>query len=141
MVSAVHAAMLGFLTTGVLGALHQFEPVVGNRPLRSTRLAAVTLATFLPGVWTLAGGFAHGPSWLVPAGGAAAVAGLLSHLVSLIATIRARRRRMELLHGFVATSAGFLGVGVMLGVAAVLLPMTTTWRVRLVVGEVLALAA
>src|SRR3546814_17351643 len=69
MVAAVHSAMLGFLSTGVLGALHQFAPVVGNRPLRSTRAAAVTMALFLPGVWTLAGGSAHGPSWLVPAGG------------------------------------------------------------------------
>src|SRR3546814_13920053 len=44
MVAAVHSAMLGFLSTGVLGALHQFAPVVGNRPLRSTRAAAVTMA-------------------------------------------------------------------------------------------------
>src|SRR3546814_12225553 len=50
MVAAVHSAMLGFLSTGVLGPLHQFAPVVGNRPLRSTRAAAVTMALFLPGV-------------------------------------------------------------------------------------------
>src|SRR3546814_19944415 len=77
MVAAVHSAMLGFLSTGVLGALHQFAPVVGNRPLRSTRAAAVTMALFLPGVWTLAGGFAHGPSWLVPAGGITATTDIL----------------------------------------------------------------
>src|SRR3546814_16634407 len=77
MVAAVHSAMLGFLSTGVLGALHQFAPVVGNRPLRSTRAAAVTMALFLPGVWTLAGGFAHGPSWLVPAGGTTATPAIL----------------------------------------------------------------
>ena len=42
-VAAVHVGMLAFLTTAVLGAAHQFSPVVGRRPLRSVPAARVTL--------------------------------------------------------------------------------------------------
>src|SRR3546814_10439003 len=96
MVAAVHSAMLGFLGTGVLGALHQFAPVVGNRPLRSTRAAAVTMALFLPGVWTLAGGFAHGPSWLVPAGGITATTAILLAAWNLSGALSSDRKSTRL---------------------------------------------
>ena len=68
-VAAVHVAVLAFLTTGVLGALHQFGPVVGRRPLRSTRVAGATLAGMVATAWLLPSGFAHGPEGLVAAGG------------------------------------------------------------------------
>lgn len=68
-VSAVHVAVLAFLTVGVLGALHQFAPVVGRRPLRSTRAAGVTVGAMVATAWLLPSGFAHGPDWLVPAAG------------------------------------------------------------------------
>jgi hypothetical protein len=61
--------------------------------------------------------------------------------VSLVSTIRARRRRMELLHGFVAVSAVFLLGGVVTGVIAGVAPVDTEWRIRLVSAEVLALTA
>jgi hypothetical protein len=65
----VHVTVLAFLTTAVLGALHQFAPVIGRRPLRSVRAARLTLAGMVATGWLLPTGFAHGPSWLVPAGG------------------------------------------------------------------------
>jgi len=68
-VSAVHVTVLAFLTTAVLGALHQFAPVIGRRPLRSVRVARLTLAGIVATGWLLPTGFAHGPSWLVPVGG------------------------------------------------------------------------
>jgi hypothetical protein len=68
-VSAVHVTVLAFLTTAVLGALHQFAPVIGRRPLRSVAAARVTLVGMVATGWLLPTGFAHGPSWLVPAGG------------------------------------------------------------------------
>ena len=68
-VSAVHVAMLAFLTTGVLGALHQFAPVVARRPLRSTSAAWVTFVGMVATAWILPTGFAHGPEWLVATGG------------------------------------------------------------------------
>ena len=68
-VSAVHVGMLAFLTTAVLGAIHQFAPVVGRRPLRSVRAARLTLVGMVGTAWLLPSGFAHGPEYLVAAGG------------------------------------------------------------------------
>lgn len=69
-VSAVHVCMLAFLTTAVLGALHQFSTVVGRRPLRSVPVARVTLVGMVATAWLLPSGFAHGPEALVAAGAA-----------------------------------------------------------------------
>jgi hypothetical protein len=68
-VSAVHVGVLAFLTTAVLGAAHQFAPVVGRRPLRSVAVARLTLAGMVAAAWMLSSGFAHGPESLVAAGG------------------------------------------------------------------------
>ncbi len=68
-VSAVHVGVLAFLTTAVLGAVHQFAPVVGRRPLRSVAAARVTLVGMVATAWLLPSGFAHGPEQLVAAGG------------------------------------------------------------------------
>ncbi|MFN8035377.1 MAG: hypothetical protein U0V73_05540 [Acidimicrobiia bacterium] len=76
-VATVHVGLLAFLSTAVLGALHQFAPVVGVRPLRSVPIARVTAAAWVAGAWALPFGFAYGPSWLVPAAGAVAYTGVL----------------------------------------------------------------
>jgi hypothetical protein len=75
-VAAVHLGMLAFLSTAMLGAMHQFAPVIGARPLRSARAAYATAAVFVPAVWTLALGFATGHPGLVSAGGATAFCGI-----------------------------------------------------------------
>lgn len=67
--SAVHVGVLAFLTTAVLGAVHQFTPVVARRPLRSVRAARLTLVGMVATAWLLPTGFAHGPEWLVATGG------------------------------------------------------------------------
>ncbi|MCC7077231.1 MAG: hypothetical protein IT198_08910 [Acidimicrobiia bacterium] len=77
-VSAVHLGVLAFLSMTVLGALHQFAPVVGQRRLRSTAAAWVTFVAILATAWAIPTGFAHGPSWLIRAGG---IAGLVAVLV------------------------------------------------------------
>lgn len=68
-VSAVHVGMLAFLTTAVLGAVHQFTPVVGRRPLRSVLAGRLTFLGILITAWLLPTGFAHGPEWLIPTAG------------------------------------------------------------------------
>ncbi|MCC6226142.1 MAG: hypothetical protein IT195_07040 [Microthrixaceae bacterium] len=67
--SAVHVTMLAFLSTAVLGAAHQFTPVVGRRPLRSVLAARVTLVGMVLTSWLIPTGFAHGPESLVATGG------------------------------------------------------------------------
>jgi Cys-tRNA synthase (O-phospho-L-seryl-tRNA:Cys-tRNA synthase) len=44
-VAAAHLGMLATLSMGVLGALHQFTPVVTGRSLRSVNLARCQLAS------------------------------------------------------------------------------------------------
>lgn len=68
-IAVVHFGVLTFLSTAVLGALHQFGPVVGQRPLRSVAAARVTLVAFVATAWLLPVGFAHGPKTLVIAAG------------------------------------------------------------------------
>lgn len=68
-VSAAHTAVLAFLTVAVLGAVHQFGPVAGRRPLRSVPAARLTLVGIVATAWLLPTGFAHGPDWLIPAAG------------------------------------------------------------------------
>ena len=76
-VAAVHLCMLAFLTMAVLGAIHQFAPVVARRPLRSVPAARVTLVGMVATAWLLPSGFAHGPEALVAAGGVTGAATVL----------------------------------------------------------------
>ena len=68
-ISTVHVAVLAFLTTAVLGAVHQFGPVAAQRKLRSILAARVTLVGMVTTAWLLPTGFAHGPEGLVLSGG------------------------------------------------------------------------
>lgn len=54
----VHMAMLAFLSTAVLGASHQFGPVVAGRRLRSVTAGLVTLILWVPAAWLLPYSFA-----------------------------------------------------------------------------------
>ena len=111
-VSAVHVTVLAFLTTAVLGALHQFAPVIGRQPLRSVRAARITLGGIVATGWLLPTGFAHGPSWLVPAGGvigattvALAIWNLSRPLSSPDGGLPARGLRLSL--GYLALTVAF----------------------------------
>jgi len=75
-IAAVHVGLLAFLSTAVLGALHQFGPVVGAQPLRSISVGRVTPVVFFVGAVLLPTGFACGPEWLVPTGGVLAFTGI-----------------------------------------------------------------
>ncbi len=68
-VATAHLAMLAFLTMGVLGALHQFAPVVGQRRLRSSRVAGATLVGMIATVSLLPAGFATGNEAVIVTGG------------------------------------------------------------------------
>ncbi|HET8931142.1 MAG TPA: hypothetical protein VFN21_10835 [Acidimicrobiales bacterium] len=68
-VATVHIAMLAFLSTAVLGASHQFGPVVAGRRLRSVTAGLITLALWVPASWLLPFAFAtHRPVLLEIAG-------------------------------------------------------------------------
>ena len=91
-VAAVHLCMLGFLGTSILGALHQFCPVVGGRPLRSVPVARVTAGLWIPGVAALPIGFASGHPVLVSGAGAAVLGALALSAWNLSAPLSTRGR-------------------------------------------------
>ena len=111
-VAAVHLGMLAFLSTAVLGAMHQFAPVIAARPLHSTRAAYATAAVFVPAVWTLALGFATGNPGVVSAGGAAAFCGIALAVWNLSGPLSARGKGttvlgLRLALGFLVLTAAF----------------------------------
>jgi hypothetical protein len=113
-VSAVHVGMLAFLTTAVLGAVHQFTPVVARRPLRSVVAARATLVGMVATAWLLPSGFAHGPESLVAAGGVTGAATVLVAAWNLSGPLAARDGGVPL--AGLRLSVGFLVVTVAFGV-------------------------
>lgn len=117
-VAAAHFGMVATLSMGVLGALHQFTPVVTQRPLRSTRLAWATFMTWLGVPGCCRPGLPHSRyGWWRRAGGLAAVA---------VTLLRHRKGSLHLV--FVATAAGLLVAGTGLALAATLEMSRTTMR-------------
>lgn len=75
-IAAVHLGVLAFLSTAVLGALHQFGPVVGGQPLRSIRAGVATGVLFVAGAWIIPLGFVSGHNGIVQLGGVLATTGV-----------------------------------------------------------------
>jgi hypothetical protein len=113
-VSAVHVGMLAFLTTAVLGAIHQFAPVVGRRPLRSVLAARLTLVGMVATAWLLPSGFAHGPEALVATGGVIGACTVSLAAWNLSGPLAARDGGVPL--AGLRLSVGFLVVTVAFGV-------------------------
>ncbi|QYG95185.1 hypothetical protein HC251_23985 [Iamia sp. SCSIO 61187] len=113
-VSAVHVGMLAFLTTAVLGAVHQFAPVVGRRPLRSVLAARLTLGGMVATAWLLPSGFAHGPEALVAAGGVIGAVTVALAAWNLSGPLAAREGGVPV--AGLRLSVGFLVVTVAFGV-------------------------
>jgi hypothetical protein len=93
------------------------------------------------GTPVLAAGLLFAVPALAWTGGVAAASGLGCHLASFAGAVRHRRRPLELLHGFLFASAGFLVAAIVLGAAAGIADVDPADRSRLVAGEVAALVA
>lgn len=126
-VAAAHFGVLATLSMGVAGALHQFTPVVTQRPLRSVALAWATFVTWLGASWLLPSGIAAQQEPVVEAGGALAAVAVTLLVVNLSAPLAARGKGHTVpglrlaLAGFAATAipAGvtLLSPGLLAGVA------------------------
>lgn len=109
-VAAAHLAMLATLSMGVLGALHQFTPVITQRPLHSVPLARATFFAWLAGAWLLPVGFATRHETLVEVGGAFAAIAVVLLVVNLWHALAVRHKGAPVmalrlaLGGFVATA-------------------------------------
>ena len=109
-VAAAHFGVLATLSMGVAGALHQFAPVVTQRPLRSAALAWATFVTWLGAAWLLPSGIAAQQEGMVEAGGGLAAIAVTLLAVNLSAPLAARGSGHTVtglrfaLAGFIATA-------------------------------------
>lgn len=132
--AAVHLVTVGWLTLLMLGALHQFVPVITGRRLASDRSPAATLLLVAGGLILMVAGFLALPGgpWpalpaggelLLPLGGSAVVAGAAVALANLGRTL-GRARPLSLPARYVASALGFLALTVLLGLTFAL---AMTW--------------
>ena len=89
-IAAVHFGVLATLTMGVLGATHQFTPVITGRPLRSVRLARVTFVTWLAASWALPLGIGFEQAAVTATSGALSLVGLVLLTWNLAAPLSVR---------------------------------------------------
>ena len=89
-IAAVHFGVLATLSMGILGATHQFTPVITGMPLRSLRLARTTFATWLAASWMLPLGIATRQLGVTAASGVIAGIAIALLAVNLTAPLSAR---------------------------------------------------
>ena len=89
-VAAAHLGMLATLSMGILGAIHQFTPVVTQRPLRSITLARATFVAWLLAAWFLPLGIGFGQEAIVEAGGFMASAAIVMLIFNLWSALGAK---------------------------------------------------
>jgi hypothetical protein len=89
-VAAVHFGVLATLSMGLLGATHQFTPVITGRPLRSLLLARATFVTWLLASWMLPFGIATRQLGVTAVSGALAGIAIVALAVNLTAPLSAR---------------------------------------------------
>ncbi len=107
-IAAVHFGVLATLSMGLLGATHQFTPVITGRPLRSLGLARATFVTWLLASWMLPFGIATRQLGVTAVSGALAGVAIVLLAVNLSAPLSARGK------GAPVTALRFAVVGAVL---------------------------
>ncbi|MBS1847036.1 MAG: hypothetical protein JST73_02055 [Actinobacteria bacterium] len=134
-----HLGLLGWIGLAYVAVAEKLWPMflLAHRPSTTAGDWAVRLVA--GGVPVVVIGLLIPSVPLTSIGAGIVVAGLVGHLVSLAGVIRHRRRRMELLHGFVLTSAVMLIVAVWAAAVAGMFDLSITLRTRAIETEVFAL--
>jgi len=89
-VAAAHLGMLATLSMGILGAIHQFTPVVTQKPLRSFALARGTFVAWLLAAWCLPLGIGFRQEAIVEIGGILAAAAIVLLIINLWSALGSR---------------------------------------------------
>ena len=134
-----HLGLLGWIGLAYVAVAEKLWPMflLAHRPSTAAGDWAVRLVA--GGVPVFAIGLLIPSVPLASIGAGIIAAGLIGHLVSLAGVIRHRRRRMELLHAFVLTSAVLLIVAAWSAVIAGMFEVSFSVRTRAVQTEVFAL--
>ncbi len=117
----VHLTTIGFLTLLMMGALHQFVPVLTETELASQTWSGVTLFSVLAGLLGMVLGFLALPGgvlplmpWLLPVGGSLVIIGVIVAVINLGITLK-RAWPWALPAWLVATGLTFLLITVLVG--------------------------
>lgn len=126
---AVHLTTIGWMTLLMLGALHQFVPVITNHQLASDQAPATSLTIILIGLGFMLFGFLNLPGGLLalplgdlglPIGGSIVIIGALISIVNLAITLW-RSRPLGLPSLYVSVALGFFLVTLAMGTSLALL--------------------
>ncbi|MCL5115876.1 MAG: hypothetical protein M1272_01855 [Firmicutes bacterium] len=119
--AGVHLTTIGFLTLLMMGALHQFVPVLTETELASQAWSGVTLVTVTTGLLGMVLGFLALPGgplpstpWLLPVGGSLVILGVMVAVINLGTTLK-RAWPWALPAWLVATGLAFLVITVSVG--------------------------
>lgn len=139
----VHLTTIGFLTLLMMGALHQFVPVLTETELASQAWSGVTflsislgLSGMLLGFLALPGGPLPGVTWALPVGGSLVVGGVIVAALNLGITLK-RAWPWTLSAWLVATGLAFLLMTVAVGLLLALfltVPHLVSMRSGMVMG-------
>jgi len=134
-----HLGLIGWIGLAYVAVAEKLWPMflLAHRPSTAAGDWAVRLVA--GGVPVVAVGLLIPSEPLTSIGAGIVVAGLTAHLVSLAGVIRHRRRRMELLHAYVLTSAVMLIVAVWAAAIAGMFDVSTAVRTRAIQTEIFAL--
>jgi hypothetical protein len=121
----VHLTAIGFLTLLLMGALHQFIPVLTETELASQNLSGLTFFTVSLGLLGMVVGFLAIPAavpggvlpsvpWLLPSGGTLVVLGVITALINLGITFK-RAWPWSLSAWLAATGLTYLLITVLVG--------------------------
>ncbi len=117
----VHLTTIGFLTLVILGALHQFVPVLTQTELSSQGWSGVSVISIaigligmILGFLALPGGVVPHVAWLLPVGGTFVVSGSIIAAINLGVTLK-RAWPWQLPAWLVATGIFYLLVTVLVG--------------------------
>ncbi len=134
---AVHLTTIGFLTLVMLGALHQFVPVLTKKDLAYPVLSGFTLILVSLGLFGMIAGFLALPGtvpggifppipWILPMGGALVVVGVVLAVMNMWVTM-GRAWPWTLSTWFVASGLFFVMLTVLAGLFLALSLAVPTW--------------
>jgi hypothetical protein len=113
-VAVTHLFTLGWITLSIFGSLYQFLPVALGEPIRSSRLAYVTLLVAVGALGSFVWGLAVGTTWALVAGSTALSVAMLMFCGNLAATL-ARAGRRDLTWWSLAAAMVYLALTALLG--------------------------
>ncbi len=140
-IAHAHIGILGWLGISYVAVSEKLWPMFMLSHRKSNRSTQVAIFGLAIGVTIFVIGMLASSTLISTVAGVIIVIALGSHLYTLVSVIIKRRRKLELLQGYVLVSAIFLIGAIGFAIAAVLSKPASQLRVQLVAAEIVSLGA